>query len=162
MYAYMLGKKLFSNSTCVTEDFCTCNITKVYYCAFGFSRGKSADMTVISIPVSWFHGLLWSNRGGAAAKVIRRRNDSLSAIPGYYGRNQFFRDDSLPGTSRRPSAVSQEWAFSPLSPSRASVPINIYLLIEFIKVVTIRGNVTDLQRDERCSIFSTNFLYSAA
>lgn len=138
----------------MSEDFCTCNITKVYYCAFAFLLGKGADMT--AIPVSWFHGLLWSNHGGAATKVIRRRNDSLSAIPGYYGRNQFFRDDSLPGPSRRPSAVPQEWAFSPLPPSRASVPISIYLLIEFIKVVTIRGNITELQRDRR-SIFSTNF-----
>lgn len=47
------------------------------------------------------------------------------------------------------------------SPSRASVPISIYLLIEFIKVVTIRGNITELQRDRR-GIFSTNFLYSSA
>lgn len=104
-------------------------------------------MTAISIPVSWFHGLSWSNRGGAAAKVIRRRNDSLSAIPGYYGRNQFLRDDSLQGPSHRQSAVPQEWASSPLSPSRASAPISIYLLIEFIKAVTIRGNITELHSE---------------
>lgn len=56
---------------------------------FPMRGGRKNTAAVVSIPVSRFHELSRANRGGAAAKVIRRRNDSLSAIPGYYGRNQF-------------------------------------------------------------------------
>lgn len=97
IFIYM-KRNYFQTWSVSKEDFCTCDIKFIIVPSLSHERGgKGADMIAISIPVSWFHGLLWSNRGGAAAKVIRRRNDSLSAIPGYYGRNQFFRDDSLPG-----------------------------------------------------------------
>lgn len=111
----------------------------------GGGRGRRRIRPQVSIPVSRFHELSRANRGGAAAKVIRRRNDSLSAIPGYYGRNQFLQmTHSRAHLARRPSAVPQEWASSSLPPPPplpSSATISIYLLIEFIKAVTIQTEI---------------------
>lgn len=86
------GETVFKFYLCNTSHTSIVSFAaEIYCCAFPLShtRGRELIRLQVSIPVSRFHELSQANRGGAAAKVIRRRNDSLSAIPGYYGRNQF-------------------------------------------------------------------------
>lgn len=110
-----------------------------------FPCGEGDRGSVVSIPVSRFHELSRANRGGAAAKVIRRRNDSLSAIPGYYGRNQFLqmthsrvhlggsrKNGPLPLCLPRPPPLAYTYLSNSLKPSRYT-----------------RGNIIELRRETR-------------
>jgi len=89
-YIVRLGKTVFKFYLYNGHTSIVCHLQPRFIVVSLYFLTRGGRGSQVSIPVSRFHELSRANRGGAAAKVIRRWNDSLSAIPGYYGGNQFF------------------------------------------------------------------------